>query len=510
MFKNLLTLIICLLGVSAWGQLINDGATIVIESGATLVVEGSVTNNVNGVITNNGTLEVKGDITHNGTTFDLSASTSKLILSGTGATDISGTPLSAYAVEMNKSGADVTLSTGFTINNSLAFLGTNNGDLDIAGFDLVINGGDITGTFANNSHINTSGAGVIQLNKSSAGAYLFPVGDGTSYTPITVDASSASFVSGSNLKVNTESTASTNKPADADAYLNRVWNVEATNISNYAPTMTAEYAQSDVVLTGGATEDKILGASYGTGGWTYMAATGDDGTNTLTGSVDRAVEEFTGTNFYGKGDFKIFFQGANLGGGSTMSTALNSSIPLTSPYHGSITAPSIPVNAVDWIKIDYYDQTMTTLKGSTSALVLSDGTVVDFNNSTDLPKFKDGTLMGHFVFSHRNHMAFRTNAAIDTGSPTFQDFTSNINVYVDGSILTNTPLNLTNGKHMMWCGDANQSATINSTDFAIVKFFSATTPSGYLDYDLNFSGAANSTDFSIARAFTAVTKSAHQ
>ena len=510
MLKNLFTLIICLLGIGASAQLVNKGANITVQVGATLVVEGNLSNEDGGTITNNGIIQIKGNLDNKtGTTFT-NAVGSILAFYGNTASSILGDPVLAQTVDIDKSGADVTLSTGLTIVNNLDFESGNTGKLVLGTQDLTLeNGASVTGDLNNNSHINASSTGMVQKNSTSAGVFDFPIGDGTSYTPIQVNAS-GTFGGSSNLRVNTASSASGNLPADADAYLDRIWNVNANNITGYAATLTGTYAASDVV----GTETLIKGASYDAStGWTYMNASGDDVGNTVAGNVDRSTEDFTGTNFYGELDLKVFLQGAYTTG-STMNTTLNSILPLTSPYNGSITVGSIPNgNIVDWIEIQTRDG--ATPISSYSKFLLNDGSIVELDGVSkvsvkDIPQDVD------IAINHRNHLSIMTPSKIDlinTGSG-FHSFSSNLTeAYSDPGILSNTAmveLSSTPLIYGLYSGNATGDGVTNFADLITVRNDSTPNQAGvYNRSDMNFDGILNFIDLINTRDFSTPNKQAH-
>lgn len=151
-------------------------------------------------------------------------------------------------------------------------------------------------------------------------------------------------------------------------------------------------------------------------------------------------------------------QGAMPSSGTTMNTTINSLIPTSDPYGQSITAGSIPANAVDWVKIELRSggsaSTATTVVATTAAFLLSDGTVkaVDGNDM----KFNSVADGNYYVsVSHRNHLRIITNAPVALASGTVSLDLATATIFSNPAITTNTPTTTVNGVVALWGGDAN-------------------------------------------------------
>ena len=108
---------------------------------------------------------------------------------------------------------------------------------------------------------------------------------------------------------------------------------------------------------------------------------------------------------------RIFLEGPYTS--SAMSTTLNASIPLVSPYsEDPRTAAAVPGNAVDWVLISLRDQTTpATVVSSRAAFVNSDGYIIDDSGAlhTGVPAGLAGNY--HMSIKHRNHLEVMTNLA---------------------------------------------------------------------------------------------------
>lgn len=94
-------------------------------------------------------------------------------------------------------------------------------------------------------------------------------------------------------------------------------------------------------------------------------------------------------------------------GTDSMTTALDTSIPLTDPYTGSESVVVIPDDAVDWVLVELRALSDNTLVvGSKPALLLKTGAVVDTDGSSPVTVSvsPDGGTY-YLVVKHRNHLS---------------------------------------------------------------------------------------------------------
>jgi hypothetical protein len=89
-----------------------------------------------------------------------------------------------------------------------------------------------------------------------------------------------------------------------------------------------------------------------------------------------------------------------------MTTSLNTSIPLDSPYsEDPRTVSEIPGNAVDWILVELRDKNDNTkVLASKSAFLLQDTTIRDLNGISPL-SFTLPADEYYIVIKHRNHLS---------------------------------------------------------------------------------------------------------
>jgi hypothetical protein len=528
MKNKLLGCLLCLGTMPLWGQLVNDGATITIMSGATLFVESHVQNNGVGTININdgGTLEVQGNFTNNASgtingagKLKFSGNTSSTLTMATDAVD--SLIIAKSSISNSVTLQDAATTNSLVLTTGKVVLGLNN--LNVQGTaPAAISGGSV------NSYVEASGSG--KLNKAlpdGASTQVFPVGDNVNYTPITSSATGAATSAkiGVNLVNGTHPNRPTAVPNDASDYISRYWDVDITSGTVASQNLTATYVNTSEDVTGSTT--LIKGASQQDGAtgmtpndWTYAGAA--NASNTITGTTTNINTDFTGMNFFGKANLKVFLNGAYSSG--TMSTNLNNPVlannileqyGTSSPYSDAnasvssgffINNPSI----VDWIKVEMRDPLTPTIASSikASGFIKNNGTVVGLDGSSYLT-IKNAPLNSTLVFSHRNHVPFRTQSGIDLTLPaTPIDFTiANALVFNDNT--GSAPLNTISSTYLMWQGDASGTTNVvNSTDVSAVKASSATAPTGYFRTDVNLSGTVNSTDVSITKSLSASPKTA--
>jgi len=451
--KNIFyTFLSLLFAFSASGQLINNGATIIVENGATLYVESDLTSNATGTIEiqGNGKIEVQGNLDNSGTV--TMSDNAKFIFSGTTASTVKSGGATLTNVEMSKTAQDITLVDDMTISKDLNFVQDDN-KVIIAANDLIFEDGATITSADANEYIVADAAGVVTKQMDAAGMFKYEIGTADDkYTPLDADVTGATFPL--SLDVNTSSMKQADVPAEASDFINRFWNVDATDDTNLDVALEGVYDAAD--LESGATAADVKGAHYGTE-WTYFDNAA--GTNSVIGRIENNGD-FTGTNSFGKIGLKVFLDGAYSGG--TMTNALNTMdlLPTTSPYGDGATVDAgfFDANAdiVDWIQLETRNSTTPAIvEGSGVAFVKTDGTVVALDGTSD-PLLKDASGTGYVVVKHRNHLSVCTGASVSLdGTASLQDFTS-----TGYSAFGTNAMKNSGGAMVMWAGDINQDGVI--------------------------------------------------
>lgn len=226
-----------------------------VEPDSSIYVEGNLTLSAGSLLSDTGrVIYLAGNIAGTGTHI------------GTGRISMT-TDTSGGAIVENISGASLTNleinnTAGVMLNGSPTINGTltlTDGILEVSNNDLVFatSATPVAGTPSDTSHIVTSGTGHAVKMFSAPGQFVYPVGDSSSYTPITLNFTSGSFGMNANAAVRV---VDAKDPANANVtnYLTRYWNVTTSNITSPVYDVHATYTDADVV----GTESSIAAAEF--------------------------------------------------------------------------------------------------------------------------------------------------------------------------------------------------------------------------------------------------------
>ncbi len=188
-------------------------------------------------------------------------------------------------------------------------------------------------------------------------------------------------------------------------------------------------------------------------------------------------------------DFTVYLEGPYNVTNNNMN-ALNSFIPLSSPYDGE-TVTSLPAGTVDWLQI----QLRTTATGATektaNAFLLSDGSIVDVDGNHSLPFYYTTGIDYYIVISHRNHLDIMTSTAKAFGDESSSPET--INLSIAGSVYGNGFKEVETGVYAMYAGDANDNGQVQNND--LYDYWSNQVgTAGYLEADFNLNGQVQNDD----------------
>ena len=202
-------------------------------------------------------------------------------------------------------------------------------------------------------------------------------------------------------------------------------------------------------------------------------------------------------------ELTLFLEGPFNGTG--MFTNLNPAhIPLAQPYNstpwnyiGTESVTSIPANVVDWILLELRDATDAALATSATVIhrqavfVLSDGTVVATDGSSN-PEFTEPVANNlYVVIYHRNHLSIMSaNALTQTGGVYSYDFTTGSSQVYGGA---NGHKEVGTGIWGMIGGDGNADGQVNNGDKNDVWTPQAGT-AGYKAGDYNLDTDVNNGD----------------
>ena len=460
----------CVLPLLGFAQnilLYNDGAMVKVQAGAVLYVQGGIQNTATGTIDNDGTIELEGNFVNAGTWEPSQVNT--LRFSGTGNSDVTSGSAVFQNIEVTKVGGNVNLMDNMTISTTLPtptlnFNSAGATKIVTGNFDLKLGNTTTIVGYDSDEFVATSGTGYVQKDVTANGTFEFPIGETTNYTPITSIYTGTAYAS-ANIKARVIDATHPNKPSDAESFISRYWKVNQTGITNYSDSLTATFIPADL----NGTTALIKGATYDGANWAYTNA--NNGANIVKGRTGVTNADFTGTNFFGRVDLKLFLAGAMPASNTPpMTTSLNNApslIPLGSPYSVSpwnapaLTATSIPANTTDWILIESRDPSINIVS-QTSAFLKNDGTVVGVDGGP--LRLKDALQNSIISVRHRNHLGIRTINAINlTASPvTFWDFSTGTGqAYTNPAITTNANMRLMGTTYCLWSGNANIALTSN-------------------------------------------------
>lgn len=454
-FKSLILLL--LVGTVSYGQLVNNGGTITIESAATLRVEANLSNNSGSTITNNGTIEVQNNLTNAGTI--TSGSSSKIAFIGSVNSDVTSGGATFRYVEMKKTAQNITLLDEMKISNTLDFVNASN-HVKTGNNNLRLLAGASITNAGSNKYVETNGTGLLIKELTANASKTFEVGDATYYSPVSCAVVGTTYANAS-VGARSYTTGLTAKYSETTDYISREWQITATGITGYENTMTGTYVDTDI----NGTESLIKGAYYTTD-WKFDSSTGNAGVNQIGAKTTNNSVKLSGMNFFGKASLKAFLAGAL--SGSNMTKTLNSGglIPLATPYTvapfnaPTMTAPSIPAEATDWILVEVRDASNpSTIIAQTSAFILKDGNIVNFDGAS--LRLKNAVANGIIALRHRNHLSIRTSSGMDLVNPTLKNFSLGIaEAYTNPSITTNDNMINKGGIYAMWPGDVNQDGKV--------------------------------------------------
>ena len=190
---------------------------------------------------------------------------------------------------------------------------------------------------------------------------------------------------------------------------------------------------------------------------------------------------------------KIFLQGPYDTAGDTMSTALNASLPLTSPYsEDARTVSSIPSDVVDWVMVELRSTTDGAAVVSQSVLLHKDGRIVADDGTTSYIDISTSAGDYFIVIKHRNHVNVMsaTMHTLSSGSSTLYDFTTGTDRFYgsDAKLLDSDPSNI----YGMYAGDTDASGTVDANDRAAT--WNDRNLTGYRDSNCTLSGTVDAND----------------
>ena len=109
---------------------------------------------------------------------------------------------------------------------------------------------------------------------------------------------------------------------------------------------------------------------------------------------------------------KVFLQGPFSNG--TMSTQLNTLIPLTDPYGLNETVASIPTDVVDWVKVELRDpNNQNNILANRACFLRNDGQIIEADGTIGVRFERQSLTQALVMVTHRNHLGVMTSNAIN-------------------------------------------------------------------------------------------------
>jgi len=498
---------------------IKSGSTMKVSNGTSVVVTADVTIENTGTagtltIAGGGSLSLNGDFTNDGTA-DLGDG--DVVFEGTAAQSIAGTTTSEFGgLEIDNS-AGVSLAVDAQVDGTMTL---TDGVLDIDASNLTFGtaGTAVAGSFDATHMILADNTG--QVRKAFAdgtydpATFLFPIGsnDGTAeYTPVEIDFSTSTFLSGS-ASVNVTSSTHSDIPTAPD-FLQRYWSLSSSGITNIDCDLSFTFVDADVT----GIKANLYTLQYVSPSWiNYDIVSG----NILTASNVSSFSDWSGASELKYGfDLKVFLEGPYQSASDEMGDNLNLAgyIPLSHPfnptlpyfgnpsprwlYSGTESVGSVPADVVDWVQVqvrhasspDLADR--TTILASAVGFLKKDGSVTGLDGTSKLTIDGISPISDNMyvVIYHRNHAGIISNnlVAFDGIGEFPYDFTSSGQIYLEsfGAKQIDT-------SPVVWgllTGDGDADGNIFTTD-ADVVWFSESGSSGYRSGDYDMDGNVFTTD----------------
>lgn len=452
----------------------NSNAQTIASGGKMTIVSGTVMTSTNNLaITSGGTLDNQGTLILKKNLINQNASPTSL---GSGTLELSGTTSQSVSGQSIVQNLTVNNSSGVTVDGNTQVNGTltlTSGVVSLGSYNLTLGPSAlVSGTPTASNMITPEGTGQLRKQFSSAGSFLFPVGDVTGtaeYSPVTLNFTSGTFGSGNYAAVNLTD----NKYPSGDIvnnYLTRYWTLAQNNITNFNCNATFKYLPADVT----GTESAIYCVKVNPAPWIgYDLA--NTGTHQLTANGLTSFSTFTGVGVH-KAALTVFLQGLYAGGG-IMNKAQDE--------YGD----HFPGNTADQVTVELHDASNYSNIIYTSALTnLSTSGQVSL---TAIPPVYSGSY--YTTIRHRN--------SIETTSATFLSYSGSLVTYNFSTAASkaygDNQIDIGSGVYAIYGGDVNQDGIVDGGDMNPVDNASTAITFGYVVEDVNGDGIVDGGDMNI-------------
>jgi len=482
---------------------LNAGCRLTVPEGTMVTLQDLV--HAGGVINNQGEMGLTGNLINNQEGIFDSGSSGTVRMSGTTTQEITG-PSSVffYGVLNINNPAGVALTNTITganpfVMGSLTF---TLGKLTLNGFDLTMGSGIISGT-GTDTYIQANGTGKLRREVPADGFTTvdFPVGN-SSYNPLTLLNSASATTDTFAVRIidsNPVSFSGTTHIVD------RSWEVTEMVTGGSNLTLSVQWNQDEELdnfdrslCSIGLTQDNGQNVNWGNA----STASGSDPYTQTTSGISETGTLMVGDYYYSGLiiDLQAFLAGAYNSTHHNLDKTLNALLPLTDPYGLSTTVSSVPVNAVDWVKIELRSGTdRAAVLYSFARFIDQDGQII--NQDGTHCKMTGVTAGSYYVaIVHRNHFGIVSNNTVNlSDAPSLSFKGDQSNAWQNASITTNAAMKeVETGVFALWDGDANQDGQVAyngaaNDRSAVLTEVGVSTPgntilSTYSAYDVNMDG----------------------
>ncbi len=362
--------------------------------------------------TSGGDLDIRGNWSQSGTA-TLNANNRAVFLRGSGTQSITRPAANntfPYLL-VDKTGGAVQLGSNINVSELLTFTSSNTAHI-ITGSHVLAVTKNTTGA------ISYAGSGYVSGNLSRAiatgsGNYLFPIGTGNGYTPVSANFSTVS--TGGSLLASSHNDTAPNFSSiglSNTKYINRYWALTPTGMAGYTCAATFTYLSGDVA---GGASNALLKSAHFNSTWSYPTTSTSGMTFTaqglnafgdfmaaecdLSASVDPMSNQCEGNN--------VTFT-TNVSGAGNSSPSFS----WVGPGGFTATVQNPTVNNVTTAQSGTYTVTVTGVAGCTATATVS--LVVDAANTAGAPSTTP-TLCVNTALTPITHT---TTGATGIGSPT--------------------------------------------------------------------------------------------
>jgi hypothetical protein len=522
-----------LFSAEGFSQLVNDGATIMVQPGAVVFVAGNFENKNSGAITNNGKIEVQGNVL-NTASYTTGTADDSLILSGGGNVTLNGGSSTFTNLWINKTAATnrVTLTNTFLLSGKLDY------DQGLLTTDPIANpaylfSAPVAATFDFAAGKEIIG-NVRRTGWANSSSILF--------NQANMQVSTAAGTSPTDITVTMIPLAESGDPTDNEREVKRKFQFAQTGGTGFTADVRMPYTGTELNTN---TEANLVPWGRFTGVWNGR----------LTPVTRDAVNDWVSTTGIAQADFvnewkladprytftgTVYLRGAWNNGTGLMRTNLNTggNLPLSQPYclacpapvppgvgyPGTETVGAIPnANIVDWVLVEFRKPAnglptsadASTIKGRKAVFLLNNGTLVDLDGVSPVGFDINQQGAGFMVVKHRNHLAIMSNSIPSNAAGTFDNnFSVLANVYSNQPTATSPPATVLfaslpgSGLYGMWPGDVNRNGSVATSDVTPINSAIAGPPSGNtnvynvrdVNHDRNVTTAdVSNTNFSIGQ-----------